>query len=116
MVRLNFSGHPVDGCVFAPWVGASLPLSVRELEAEIRRVMLILPGRAALLRGAEAELVLPGHSVIAALLLAEWHGQFGSWPTIRWRDDRRDKGMAPPQLLDLNLLRHRARQTRNLEG
>lgn len=113
MIRYNFSGHPVDHSSFAPWVGSSLPLTAAELEAEVRRVVMLLPDRELLLRGAQAEIDLPGHSIIAALLLAEWHGQFGSWPMIHWHGPHNNDGSVQSQVLDLNLVRERGREARS---
>jgi len=82
--RFNFSGHPVAGWEVAPLVGANLPLIGAAMAEYIREILLSLPQREELLQGAPAEIILPGMSGPAGILLAEWHGQFGSFPTIRW--------------------------------
>lgn len=85
MIRINFSGHPVPGFGIAPLVGANLPLtSGEELSEYVREIILALPQREELLCGAAAELVLPGMTPAVAVVLAEWVGQFGSFPRIRW--------------------------------
>ncbi|MSU75112.1 MAG: hypothetical protein EXS55_01170 [Candidatus Magasanikbacteria bacterium] len=82
--KINFSGHPVTGFEIAPFVGANLPMEGSALAEYVRETLLALPGREELLKGETVELVLPGMSSVAGVLLAEWHGQYGSFPTIRW--------------------------------
>lgn len=82
--KINFSGHPVAGFAIAPFVGANLPTDGGGLAATMRETLLALPGREELLKGAQAEVILPGLAHAAAAVLAEWHGQFGGFPTIRW--------------------------------
>ena len=80
-IRINFSGHPVSGFELAPLVGANLPLfEGQELTAAIRELLLALPKREELLRGAAAEIVLPGMSPAVATPLAEWGGPVGWLP------------------------------------
>lgn len=111
--RFNFSGHPVAGFEIAPLVGANLPADGAGLAETIREVLLALPGREDILRGGAAEIILPGLSQAAALLLAEWHGQFGNWPSIRWAT-RGPGGFAWPDeaKADLNEVRESARTAR----
>ena len=113
MIKINFSGHPVAGFEIAPFVGANLPTSGRELAETVRETLLALPGREELLAGAGAEVILPGLSHAAGVLLAEYHGQFGNWPTIRWAV-RGEKGFTRPDEAgaDLNAVRESARTAR----
>tara|TARA_B100002003_G_C14013261_1_gene488865 strand:- start:259 stop:606 length:348 start_codon:yes stop_codon:yes gene_type:complete len=115
MVSINFSGHPVAGVELAPLVGANLPLvEGQELSATMRELLLALPEREALLRGAAAEIILPGMSPAVAVLLAEWVGQFGVFPRIRWAV-RGDSGSFEwPESATLNLaeVRESARTAR----
>lgn len=111
--KINFSGHPVASFDVAPLVGANLPADGAGLAETIREVLLALPGREDILRGAPAEIILPGLSQAAAILLGEWHGQFGNWPSIRW--SRRDAtGFTWPEECQMNLndLREAARTAR----
>lgn len=84
--QINFSGHPVAGFELAPWVGKNLPVEAdpAPLRAAVREALAGLSCDAALKAGAPAEIVLPGMAPAAAMLLAEWHGRYGSFPTIRW--------------------------------
>lgn len=114
MIRVNFSGHPVPGFDLAPLVGANLPLHEgQDLAAAIREIILALPQREELLRGAAAEIVLPGMSPAVAAVLAEWLGQFGSLPSIRWAV-RGSGGFEWPDSATLNLaeVRESARTSR----
>ena len=113
MIKINFSGHPVEGYPIAPFVGANLPTSGRELAETVRETILALPGREELLKGAPAEIILPGLSHAAAVTLAEWHGEYGNWPNIRWAV-RGEKGFEWPETAaaDLNLVRESARTAR----
>lgn len=112
-MRFNFSGHPVAGFEIAPLVGANLPVDGPSLAATVREVLLALPGREELLAGAAAEVILPGLSHAAGVMLAEWHGQFGSFPVIRWAV-RGEKGFSWPEeaILDLADVRESARTAR----
>jgi len=111
--RFNFSGHPVAGFEIAPLVGANISLVAEEASATIREILLSLPGREELLRGEPAEIILPGMSWVAGLLVAEWHGQFGHFPRIRW-SVRGDTGFVWPEeaKLDLASVRESARTAR----
>jgi hypothetical protein len=72
-----------------------------------------MPNRESLLRGGRATVVLPGLAHVAGILLAEWHGQFGNWPTIRWAV-RTEHGFVCSEnsMADLNLVREFARTVR----
>ena len=113
MSKYNFSGHPVSGFDIAPFVGANLPADGAGMAETLRETLLALPGREAILRGESAEVVLPGLSQAAAIFLAEWHGQFGNWPKIRWAS-RGAGGFEWPDenRADLNSLRESARTAR----
>ncbi len=83
--RINFSGHPVAWAEFNPLVGVNLPVDdAGRLAEAILSVLDALPCRAELERGEAAEVVLPGAAGAIGVLLALWHGRFGSFPTIRW--------------------------------
>ena len=84
MIKINFSGHPVSGFQIAPFVGANLPTEASALAETVRETLLSLPERETLLRGEQAEVILPGLAHAAGHVLAEWHGQFGGFPVIRW--------------------------------
>ena len=84
MEKYNFSGHPVAGFEVAPLVGVNLPTDGEALRRYVRELISTLPGRDRLLAGAPVEVILPGLSWAAGAVMAEWHGQFGSFPTIRW--------------------------------
>jgi len=112
--KFNFTGHPVAGFKVAPLVGANLPMnSGEELAAYVREILLSLPGREELLRGAAAEIALPGMSPAAGILIAEWHGQFGGFPRIRWAV-RGSAGFEWPEAAsaDLAAIRESARTAR----
>ncbi|MES2087949.1 MAG: CRISPR-associated protein Csx15 [Patescibacteria group bacterium] len=113
MIKINFSGHPVAGFDVAPLVGANLPFEAATLAETVRELILALPGRDELLKGAKAEIILPGLGSAVAVLLAEWHGQFGNWPSIRWAV-RGEKGFTWPDeaRVDLNSVRESARTAR----
>lgn len=113
MIRINFTGHPVKGIELAPFVGVNFPTDGRGLAEMIREVLLALPDRPALLAGEQAEVALPGLSHAAGVLLAEWHGQFGGFPRIRWAV-RNDSGFAWPDdaAADLAAVRETARTAR----
>lgn len=113
MIRINFSGHPVDGFELSPLVGVNLSSNGQELAEQIREVVSSLPQREDLLRGAAAEIVLPGFSQATGTLLAEWHGQFGGFPTVRWAV-RGAEGFSWPDTAKLNLadVRLQARKPR----
>ena len=117
-MKINFSGHPVDGFHQAPWIGVNLPMATAAaLVAFVRAALMALPGREALLRGGPAELVLPGMAPAAAVLLAEWHGQFGGFPAIRWASKEAGCSFSKfswtdDKRLDLDNLREEARTAR----
>jgi hypothetical protein len=113
MKKINFSGHPVAGFEIAPFVGANLPAEASALAETVRETLLSLPGREELLRGESAEIILPGLAHAAGALLAEWHGQFGSFPTIRYAV-RGESGFTWPDEAVLNLadVRESARTAR----
>ena len=115
MIHINFSGHPISGWEIAPLVGVNLPPEAEKARALIRHVIgqLPEPARRALEEGAAAEIVLPGLSWVAALLLAEWHGRFGSFPRIRWAV-RGSQGFTWPEEAgaDLQEVREEARGRR----
>lgn len=116
MAKFNFSGHPVkdiQGFDIAPLVGANLPNDGASLAAFVRETLLALPGRAEILAGDVPEVILPGLSQAAAVFLAEWHGQFGNWPMIRWAV-RGPSGFTWPDeaAADLNEIRNSARTAR----
>ena len=113
-MKYNFSGHPVSGGFdVAPLVGANLPTESESLSAYLREILLALPGREELLKGARPEIILPGLSYAAGILLAEWHGQFGSFPNIRWAVRGAD-GFTWPEEATVNLadVRESARTAR----
>lgn len=113
MIKVNFSGHPVAGFEVAPLVGANLPQEGANMALYLREVILALPEREALLKGEAAEVILPGLAHAAGALLAEWHGQFGSFPRIRWAVRGAD-GFTWPDSAALNLfdVRESARTAR----
>jgi hypothetical protein len=113
VMKVNFSGHPVAGFDVAPFVGVNLPLEAKPLVEQIHKALLALPDRQALLQGAQAEIILPGMSGAAGVLLAEWHGLFGSFPTIRWAI-KGPNGFAWPEegRADLQVIRLDARTMR----
>lgn len=114
MTKINFSGHPVEGYDIAPFVGANFPMdNGAELTEMMRETLLALPHRGDLLEGGAAEVILPGMAPAAALLLAEWHGQFGGFPRIAWAV-RGDDGFAWPESAKANLadVRESARTAR----
>lgn len=115
MIRINFSGHPITGFSIAPLVGANLPVTDgARLAAYLREILLALPEREDLLRGAGAEIILPGMTCAAGILLAEWHGQFGSFPVIRWAVTGNDRSFSWPEatVMDLQGVRNSARTAR----
>lgn len=116
MHKYNFSGHPIEGMDLAPFIGVNLPNEADALVMIIREILLHLPYRESLLRGEAAEVVLPGLSPAAAIFLAEWHGQFGNWPSIRWAVKREQGGFAYPNsaTADLNEVRANARVARSI--
>lgn len=113
--KMNFSGHPVVGFDIAPLVGVNLPVEAdpAPLQAAIRKMLEGLTCDAELKAGAPAEIILPGMAPAAAVLLAEWHGRYGSFPTIRW-SVRGPSGFAWPETAkaDLQALRLDARTGR----
>ncbi len=113
MKKINFSGHPVAGFEIAPFVGANLPVESGSLAETVRETLLALPEREELLRGGAAEIILPGLAHAAAHVLAEWHGQFGGFPVIRWAV-RGEKGFEWPETAVSNLaaVRESARTAR----
>lgn len=113
MIKVNFSGHPVVGFEIAPFVGANLPTDGQSIAEFVRETLLSIEERDALLQGAQAEIILPGLSQAAAILLAEWHGQFGGFPNIRWAV-RGEAGFTWPEeaKADLAILRESARTAR----
>lgn len=114
MLRYNFSGHNISGCQANSCLGISFSHDGVEMEKEIRALVLNLPDRDRLLAGQAAEVYLPGWSPAAAILLAEWHGQFGTWPTVRWAT-RGESGMEHLDSASLNLndVRDSARKHRS---
>ena len=85
MIKVNLSGHPVVGFEIAPLKGVNLEVGTGSaLEAQIKGVLLALPCVEALKAGEAAEVVLPGMASACGVVLAAWHGLFGSFPTIRW--------------------------------
>lgn len=113
MIRVNFSGHPVEGFPVAPFVGANLPVDGAALAAVVRETVLALPERDALLQGAPVEVILPGLAHAAACVIAELHGQLGFFPRIRWAV-RGDAGFTWPETatMDLADVRESARTAR----
>jgi len=114
MLKVNFSGHPVAGFEVAPLVGANLPTTTgKDLAEYIREILLSLPSRDSLLSGAAAEVILPGMAAAAAVVLAEWHGQYGAFPRIRWAV-RGPSGFEWPEAAsaDLQSIRTSARTAR----
>jgi hypothetical protein len=112
-MHFNFTGHPVAGLPVAPFVGVNFPADGAGLAETIREVLLALPGREQLLAGASATVALPGLAHAAGILLAEWHGQFGSFPRICWAV-RGPDGFAWPDTATANLadIRESARTAR----
>jgi hypothetical protein len=115
MYEYNFSGHPVEGIEFAPFIGINFGSSAESIREVIQKTLTGLPNRNALLRGERASIVLPGWTHVGAILLAEWHGQFGNWPTIRWAV-RTENGFSytDDSTADLNAIRELARTFRLL--
>ena len=113
MFKINFSGHPVAGFEVQPFVGVNLPATGEELSAYVRETLLSIPNRPEILAGAVCEVVLPGLAQATAIFLAEWHGQFGNWPCIKWAV-RGASGFEWPENAksDLNALREAARTAR----
>ena len=119
MLYFNFSGHPANlpensEPMAAPFVGINLEMSDPGRVVEtIREVLLSLPDRGRLLAGAKATIILPGMSPAAGIFLAEWHGQFGNFPAIRW-SIRTDAGFVFTQdtVADLAEVRDSARTAR----
>ena len=113
-MNYNFSGHPVANFSVAPFVGVNLPMDGESLSAYVRETLLSLPGRTELLAGAQAEIVLPGIAQAAGILLAEWHGQFGGFPMIRWAVRGEGGSFAWPDnaKADLAVIRESARTAR----
>lgn len=113
MVKINFSGHPVDSFEVSPFVGINLPTDGKNLASLCRETLLSLPGREGLLKGDQAEIILPGLSQAAGTLLAEWHGQFGGFPNVQW-SVRGETGFTWPEEAKLNLadVRESARTAR----
>lgn len=104
-IRVNFSGHPVAGWEVAPLVGVNLPTGTgEELEGFVRQTLDGLPEviSARLALGEAAEIILPGLAPVAGVLLAEWHGRNGSFPTIRW-SVRSASGFVWPEEAKANL-------------
>ena len=116
MNKYNLSVHPIEGMDLAPFIGVNLPNEANALVMTIREILLHLPYRESLLRGEAAEVVLPGLSAAAAIFLAEWHGQFGNWPSIRWAVKKEEGGFAypPTAMADLNEVRANARIARSI--
>jgi len=123
MLRLNLSGHPVRGFDLAPLVGENIPMTSADALVDViretlralpcRETLRALPCRAELLHGASAEVILPGMTCAAGVLLAEWHGAFGSFPTVRWAV-RGESGFEWPDeaKVDLNQVRLDSRSDR----
>lgn len=114
-LRYNFSGHPVnlEGFEVSPCVGREFPADGNELLKDIRNLLLALPQRDRLLAGEIGEVILPGLSQAAAILLAEWHGQFGNFPSIRWTVLVDGKFSYPTEATsNLNEVRRSARKAR----
>ena len=112
MQSYNFSGHPVVGFDHAPFIGLNFGKSADEILKVVQQTLQELPKREMLLQGEQAEIILPGLSQIAGILLAQWHGQFGNWPFIRWavRDDSAGAFVYPESAIaNLNLIRESAR-------
>lgn len=116
-IKINFSGHSVDveGFDISPLVGINLPTTADELVLAIRNTLSCIPDpeKRALEKGASAEIILPGMAHAAAILMAEWHGKFGSFPNVRWAV-RGAEGFAWPDnaLVDLQGIRDSARTSR----
>lgn len=113
-IMINFSGHPVPGMEIAPLVGKNLPMeSGVALEAFVAATLDELPFQEDLKSGVAAEVVLPGMAPAAGVLLALWHGRFGSFPKIRWAVRGPDGfGWPDDACADLHQLRVKARTSR----
>lgn len=115
-MKINFSGHPVEGNDIAPLVGVNLPMEAGEaLVASIKEALDALPValQEQLKKGFIPSIILPGMAPAAAILLAEWHGRYGSFPRIAWAV-RGPEGFAWPEeaTADLSGLREQARLQR----
>ncbi len=117
MIKYNFSGHPVPGFELAFFIGREFPSDGTALVLTMRDTLLQLPHRNELLLGEIPQIVLPGLSQAAAVLLAEWHGQFGNFPRIQWAT-RRDNAFVYPaeSSADLSMVRAQARSARSDNG
>lgn len=114
MHKINFSGHPVAGYTLAPFVGVNLPMQpTEELVAVVSKALLELPCKEELLQGESVEVILPGMSPVAGILLAQWHGLFGRFPTIRWAVRTKEGFVWPDDTCcSLDDIRFRARTLR----
>ncbi len=113
-LKFNLSGHMAVGYEVAPLVGVEWSHDTTALESEVREVVLALPHRDRLLRGEPAQVILPSWSPAAALILAEWHGQFGSWPIVQWAvPGAHGFEYRSTSVCDLNRIRQTARLRRN---
>lgn len=113
-IRINFSGHPVDGFSEAPLVGVNLDMTTGEaLVSQLSAVLDNLSCAGELERGAGAEIILPGMSTATGVFLALWHGRYGSFPNIRW-SVRGQAGFEWPDAAraDLQAVRLQARTSR----
>jgi len=115
-IKINFSGHSVEGFEIAPLVGVNLPMETSDgLKSALQECFKSIPEemRSLLEKGKVAEVILPGMAPASAVLLAEWHGRFGSFPVIRWAV-RGPEGFNWPEeaTTDLQTLREQARLRR----
>jgi hypothetical protein len=113
-MRINFSGHPVNGVEINPLVGVNLDTTSAEaLEEQLRITIRSLEDFESLAQGAMATIILPGFAPAAAILLGIWNGAFGSFPEICW-PVRGPKGFEWPEATrsDLSELRLSSRNLR----
>jgi len=117
MLKYNFSGHPVPDYEQVFFIGTQFPTDGKALTQTMRKTLLTLPHRDKLLAGAIPEIVLPGLSQAAAILLAEWHGQFGNFPRIQWATREQNAFVYPPESsADLSAIRADARLARTADN
>ena len=114
MYLINLSGHPTMETTIAPLVGVNMISSDGDLmAAQLEEVLNALPMAEELRCGAAATIIPPGYGAAGMQLVAIWHGLFGSFPTIQWKD-RTDEGFVftDKSRSDLSALRLEVRSHR----